>query len=436
MLRYLGVSIVIGLLVSLLVGAFGEVGLFAYFGDLTFGVLHRFPLSSLPDDADVSRWWQYPVLVIAALAVAWTSVDLAGAWRKFSIALAVAGLVLGLSFTLAVWGQLFEPLSGVLAVAGSYLAGALHSRSLGGTKQKAFLSLLGGRLSGSGLNTLVATPAKVKMAGGERDVTVLVLRVTNIVELGEKLNGGELVALANFLNGAAGEFLMERGGYLEAVGPEGLRVLFGVPEASDSHAADACRVAMDLRARLGSVARECEGRWLQVPEFGIGLMSGRMAVGVFGTGGLAHFGAVGGETEFARRLAGANRSYGSSILIGARTQQLAEGVVEVRPMEMLYEPEGGIMFEVYELLARAGELSPDEASSRDAFWQGVVNLRQGLMQESIQQFNRARLDGVLDPPLDYYISKIDWLMSHPAEASEFSDRHGVPMSGARLMEAL
>ena len=145
MLRYLGVSIVIGLLVSLLVGAFGEVGLFAYFGDLTFGVLHGSPLSALPDDADISRWWQYPVLVVVALAVAWTSVDIVGGWRKLTIAAAVVVLLLGLSFTLAVWGQLFEPLSGILAVAGSYLAGALHSRSLGGTKQKAFLSLLGGR---------------------------------------------------------------------------------------------------------------------------------------------------------------------------------------------------------------------------------------------------------------------------------------------------
>ncbi|MGI9243255.1 MAG: hypothetical protein ACR2RV_20825, partial [Verrucomicrobiales bacterium] len=102
MLRYLGVSVVIGLLVSLLVGAFGEVGLFAYFGDLTFNVLHGGPLSSLPDDADVSRWWQYPVLIVAALAVAWTSIDIAGAWRKFSIAVAVAGLLVGMSFTLAV----------------------------------------------------------------------------------------------------------------------------------------------------------------------------------------------------------------------------------------------------------------------------------------------------------------------------------------------
>jgi hypothetical protein len=152
MLRYLGVSVVIGLLVSLLIGAFCEVGLFSYFGDLTFGVLHGGPLSTLPADADVSRWWQYPVLVVVALAVAWTSVDITGGWRKFWIAVAVAGLIAGLSFTLAVWGHLFEPLSGMLAAAGAFAAGAMHSRSLGGSKQKAFLALLGGRLSVSALN--------------------------------------------------------------------------------------------------------------------------------------------------------------------------------------------------------------------------------------------------------------------------------------------
>jgi len=436
MLRYLGVSVVIGLLVSLLVGAFGHVGLFSYFGDLTFAALKGMPLTNLPADADVNQWWQYPVMIVVALGVAWTSVDISGGARKFWIAVAVAVLVLGLSFTLAVWGQLFEPLTGIMAVTGSFLGGAMHSRSLGGTKQKAFLGLLGGRLSGSGLNSLVADPSKVKMKGAERDVSVLVLRATNLGELRGQMKASDLVAMANFINQSAGEFLLERGGYLESVGPEGLRVLFGLPKAREDHAQYACRTALELRGRLGVIARECEGRWLQMPEFGIGVMSGRMASGVFGVGGMEHFGALGGETEFARRLAGANRSYGSTILIGARSQQLAESTIEVRPMEMLYEPEEGVMFEVYELLCNTGELSEIDSFSRDAFWQGVVNLRQGSLQEAIAQFNLARRDDVVDPPLDYYISKIDWLMSHPAEASEFADRHGVPMSGARLMEAL
>ena len=52
---------------------------------------------------------------------------------------------------------------------------------------------------------------------------------------------------------------MERGGYLESVGPEGLRILFGLPEANKNHAADACRIALELKARLGAIARECEG---------------------------------------------------------------------------------------------------------------------------------------------------------------------------------
>jgi adenylate cyclase len=436
MLRYLGVSVVIGLLVSLLVGAFCEVGLFEYFGDRTFGILHGGPLTALAADAEVSRWWQYPVLITVALAVAWTSVDISGAWKKFGIAAAVAGLVLGLSFTLAVWGQLFEPLSGVIAVAGSYAVGALHSRSRGGSKQRAFMGLLGGRLSGSSLNSLIAEPSQVKLAGGQREVSILVMRVTNGIDLAGVMKPSDLVAMTNLVNQVVSEFLLDRGGYLESVGPEGVRVLFGLPKANADHAATVCTAALELRGRLGEVARECEGRWLQVPEFGVGVMSGLMAAGVFGAGGMAHFGALGGESEFARRLAGANRSYGSLILIGARTQQLAEASVEVRPMEMLYEPEAGIMIEVYELLSQAGELSEMDAASRDAFWQGVVQLRQGLLRESMEQFNLARREGVVDPPLDYYLSKIDWLLSHPAEAGEFADRHGVAMPGARLMESL
>ena len=106
-----------------------------------------------------------------------------------------------------------------------------------------------------------------------------------------------------------------------------------------------------------------------------------------------------------RALCLANKRFGSQIVIGARAQRLAGDSIEVRPLELMEDPDTGLPLEVYELLGESGNLSDDELLERDAFWEGVVCLRSGNHDGAIERFERARSGEKVDPVLDYYLAR-------------------------------
>jgi hypothetical protein len=189
-------------------------------------------------------------------------------------------------------------------------------------------------------------------------------------------------------------------------------------EKSETHAADASRVALELRKELTTLEQELQKRWSKKPVFGIALASGSMTVGLFGADTFQGYSAVGEALDFSRRLCSINLVYGSQILMSARTYALTKEHIEARPMEMVFAPRMHQISEVYELLATKGALNDEEVKARDAFWQGVVNLRKGDYKEATLQLKKARIDGREDAPLKYFLERAEAGMKDDAGASE------------------
>ena len=95
---------------------------------------------------------------------------------------------------------------------------------------------------------------------------------------------------------------------------------------------------MELLTELDAVNIECLERWNRGLDFRIGINSGEMVFASYGSSRLGTFSVAGDSVEFARRLAGANTVYGSRILTGSHTLELALHAVEVRPMELVRTP--------------------------------------------------------------------------------------------------
>ena len=119
---------------------------------------------------------------------------------------------------------------------------------------------------------------------------------------------------------------------------------------------------------------------------------------------------AGEEVAFARRLCAANLIYGSTVLIGARTFELAESTIEARPLELLRRRLGENWLEVYELLGEPHELSPEDLARRDLFWTGVIFYREKRLADALEKFTEARTTANgADGPLDFYINRIKQL---------------------------
>ncbi len=85
---------------------------------------------------------------------------------------------------------------------------------------------------------------------------------------------------------------------------------------------------------------------------------------------------MGDSVNLASRLEGANKFYGTSILLGPRTYELAQPAIEAREVDMLRVKGKLEPVVVYELLARKGELSAEKQRVVALYQDGLAAYKQ------------------------------------------------------------
>jgi class 3 adenylate cyclase len=402
--RYLKVSLLIGLLASLLVAALFEWGALR---PLDQGLANLLGLRFSPVSG---RATQYPLFILLAFGIAWTTIDIPRNSLKVVVAAGALAQVLAAAWILHLLGGFFSPFAGALAIGVSFLLGFAYSQSESGSRKRVARAIFGDRISGRTFHALIDSSTPLRFEGEMREATVVVCEIFNHDQLADALPVTDYVALNNsFLRNAA-DFLVERGGYLDECDGESLRVVFGTPLPDPRHAVTACEAALALAARLEEVNHECLRVWKQAFDFRIGINSGEMVVAAYGSRRLGAFSVAGEPVEWARRLCAANTIYGSRILLGSATFQLAEPAVEVRPMELVQRhPQDREREEVYELLAGKNALSDLDLERRDLFWKGIVYFRERRWDDALAHFRLAWADDIQDPPLEFYLRRVEQL---------------------------
>jgi class 3 adenylate cyclase len=361
-----------------------------------------------PSPPVVERGLQYFLVLLFAMGIAWTTIDISRLAMKATIAFAALLETVTAVWVLNLYGSFFSPFASLLAIVLAFGLGVAYAQTSAGRRKKTLSLLLGDRVSTRTFDALLNNDAPLNFEGEVRDASVVVCELFNHDELVAALRIPDYVAMTNaFLRNAA-DFLVERGGYLDECDGESLRVVFGAPLNDPRHAARACEAALELSDRLDAVNIECLSVWGHRFDFRIGVNSGEMVMAAYGSRRLGAFSVTGEPVEFTRRLCAANTIYGSRILISAGTFVTAEDAIEVRPMELIQrfrdEPERE---EVYELLTRKGTLSPREATRRDGFWKGIVLFRERRWDEALAAFRECMADHPHDGPTEFYIRRIE-----------------------------
>lgn len=352
-----------------------------------------------------AKWLEILVVVLLSFGVSWCVIDISPVALKLLVVLCAFLVVGGLSVTSALHGFFFEPFSSFAALVLVAATGFVFAGTERGMRKRVLEEVIGSRISRNKFDALLEAVDPPNFGGAVNEVSVLTCRLFNHAELQEKLESGELIKLSNLFLRSVSTFLASRGAYLDESGPELVRGYFGMLEASETHAEDACRAALELRSRLRNLSQECETRWFQPIQYGIGISSGPMTVGVYGSQEHRYFSGIGPETDYARRLAHANQRYGSDILVGPLTHKLLSDQIEVRPMEMFYDPEANAMTEVYQLLALTEGFPAEDRQRRDRFWEGVIRFREKEYEKALDAFSQAKKAGEEDGPLEFFVER-------------------------------
>lgn len=413
MKRSLVITVIVGVAVAGIVSVLHASGLILRFERAVIGPISDYTRATRV----VSEKWQYVFVPLLALGVAWlalTSVSRRGMRWLFLVLLIE---LLGLSWVCSLYRIFFQPLPSVFAVLFAWLVAegwVVFFRRDRSHWSKTFFV---GRLSNKELRRLLEGAFPFDPQPRVHEVTVVACDIANKHGLAASSEPVVFVETTEKFIRDVADRLLEAGSYIQAADGEGVVAIFGFPDSNVEHADKAVRVALDLvqdfcerQQDNGEIPGNCAAH--------VGIASGTIIVARLKAGERPALLTSGEPVELARRMCVANRLYGSHILIGTRTFDLASKAIVARPIDFLKEADSQDRHEVYEPLWLASEAKPEHIARRDFFWNGVVLYREKRWAEAYAEFQKARGSGDQDDaPLQFYLRRLEPLTLNLTELS-------------------
>jgi adenylate cyclase len=367
----------------------------------------------------VPNKWQYVLVGFLAIGIAWITLTTARRGRIGWLVLILVAELIGLSWVCSLYHTFFQPLPSIAAVTAAFVVA--HGWIFFSTRTRAHLAhtFFAGHLSGRQVRRMIEGHIPLETDARAHEVTVVVCDIANKYDLAEESDPGEYAETTERFIRRTTELFLDADGYIQAADGEGVVAIFGFPDASADHADKAVRVTLGLVDSFGKARQGNNGDLFGKCDVHMGVSSGTIIVAPLKNGARPGLLTTGEPVELARRFCVANRFYGSRILIGPRTFELASKHIVARPIDFLSGVNSQERHEIYEPLWLAAEAKPEHIARRDSFWNGVVLYREKRWAEAYTEFQKARgPDGDEDAPLQLYLRRLETLALHLTTAPE------------------
>jgi adenylate cyclase len=208
-------------------------------------------------------------------------------------------------------------------------------------QQRALLTNVFGQfLSPAVLRTLRGKGESLDLGGETRELTIFFSDLQGFTSFSEKLSPHDLVVILNEYLGDMTELLA--GQYDATVDKyigDAIMCFWNAPTDQHDHALRGCQAAWACQIRLAEVQAKLSGMGLDAGDEGlvmrIGLNTGPAIAGLMGSKHKLNYTVMGDTVNTASRLEGANKPYGTRIMISAATKNAAGPSVLTRPLDYI-----------------------------------------------------------------------------------------------------
>lgn len=213
---------------------------------------------------------------------------------------------------------------------------------------------------------ILAHPDSLVLGGERREVSFVFTDIADFTTLTEQLDPGVLVHLVKgYFEEMAGTVLKYHGTIERFVG-DGMVVLFNAPVDQEDHACSAVRCAMALDGCAEQYAAAQRALGIPFGSTRIGVNTGEVSVGNFGSSDRFHYTAMGDPINTAARLEGANKYFGTRVCVSADTASRCPGVA-FRPLAEVLLKGKEHLVEVLEPIRSEQVSGPAAAAYREAY---------------------------------------------------------------------
>lgn len=264
---------------------------------------------------------------------------------------------------------------------------------------------------------LIQNPEMLKLGGERRRMSMLFTDVAGFSTVSEKLTPEELVALLNEYLTAMSRVVSENDGMVDKYEGDLVMAEFGAPIWNPDHAVQACRTGLVMQKRLAELREKWRSEGRIELHSRVGINTGDVIVGNMGSAEKFDYTVMGDAVNLASRLEGANKEYGTTIMIGHNTWLDVKDKFVTRPLDLLRVVGKLEPVAVYELLAeRIDEVRPEKLKAVEIYCQGIEIYRQAKFAAAKDIFLKALEADPTDKPSKVYYERCDLYIANPPPA--------------------
>ena len=372
----------------------------------------------------VSRGVDAAVAFALAFATALGMVFLWGAFKRGALALAatsgatiavLAGywLVADALFAGGTWLGVAVPALGTTLSAFA----ALLVTSAAERRGRRFVQEALGRYTSRELvRELMAHPEYLSLEWGEkRPMSVYFSDIAGFTTISEGLPPERLVALLNDYLTEMTDLVLQHGGVVDKYIGDAVMAFWGAPLPDPDHAKKAVRCALAMRKRCDEL------RPLWKKEYGTevraraGVNSGGAVVGNMGSKHKYNYTVMGDMVNLASRLEGANKPYGTYLMISEFTYAQVEDIVDVRELDLLAVKGKEQPVRVFEVLDEKGKTDRQLLACAAQFGEGLAAYRERDFATAVTAFEAALRIHPQDRPSLMYIERCRHFLAEPPD---------------------
>ena len=276
--------------------------------------------------------------------------------------------------------------------------------------------MFGQYLSPKVVENLVDDPSKIQLGGEEREMTAFFSDIRGFSTISERLTPSELVQVLNDYLTDMCDIILAAEGTVDKFEGDSIMAFWGAPTRQADHAKRACFAAIEMNDRLIELRARALEQGVTPLVVRMGMNTGTMVVGNMGSKQRMNYTIMGDAVNLASRLEGANKAYGSGMMISESTYRFCEADVDVRELDRITVVGKSEPVTVYQLLNRKNQTSDAEADLVDQFSKGLELYKAGDFQRAKSEFSACLEIFADDGPAQTYISRCQAFTDNPPGA--------------------
>jgi adenylate cyclase len=256
--------------------------------------------------------------------------------------------------------------------------------------KKRIKSMFQNYLSPSVVNELLHNPKMIDLGGERKIATSFFSDIKSFTSFSEKLQPEELVKYLNEYLSAMTDVILKYDGYLDKYEGDAIVAVFGIPVEQRDHALRACLAAVDMQNRLVKLRKRWKKQGKPLFETRIGINSGPMIAGNIGGTNRFDYTAIGDSVNLASRLEGANKIYGTSIMISEATFGAVSKHLWCRELDFIRVKGKTKPVRIYEIIDRKkNELGNVQKAYLEYYLKGLESYRKRELNTAQNYFLKA-----------------------------------------------